>query len=164
MLKYARVVKDPKMFKSITGISIKQFNLLYSNIEKQYVKEESKRLTKRKRYRKVGAGRKFNLELKDRVLMTLMYYRMHTSHDILGLLFGLDNSNVYRNITYIKPMIESCIPMPDKKYPKSDKAITMHDLLANFPEFRVIVNALKRSVFGSKNPDKQRIAHYNKRA
>lgn len=164
MLKYSRIAKDPKMFKSVTGVSIKQFDLLYSKIEKQYSTAESKRLAKRKRYRKIGAGRKFNLELKDRVLMTLMYYRMYTSHDILGLLFGLDNSNVYRNITYMKPMIESHIPIPAKKYPKSAKAITIPELLANFPEFKVIVTALKKSIFGAKNPDKQRIAHYNKRA
>ena len=164
MLKYSRVARDPKMFKSVTGISIKQFNHLYSDIEKQYANEESKRLTKRKRRRKIGAGRKFNLELKDRIMMTLMYYRMHTSHDILGLLFGLDNSNVYRNISYLRPVIESNIPIPAKKYPKSAKAITIRGLLENFPEFRVITNALKRSIFGSKSPDKQRIVHYNKRA
>lgn len=164
MLKYSRVAKDPKMFKSVTGISVKQFNHLYSSIEKQYASEEYKRLTKRKRRRKIGAGRKFHLELKDRILMTLMYYRMHTSHDILGLLFGLDNSNVYRNVSYMRPMIESNIPMPAKKYPKSAKAITITGLLENFPEFRGIANALKRSILGSKNPNKQRIAHYTKRA
>ena len=164
MLKYSQVAKNPKLFRSVTGLYLKEFNCLYSEIEERYGAAESKRLAKTDRRRKIGAGRRFQLDLKDRVMMTLMYHRMHTSHDILGLLFNLDNSNVYRNITYLEPMIKSHISIPARKYPNAGKSITIKGLLANFPEFRAATNSVRQSIFGVRNPDKKKMARFSKYA
>jgi hypothetical protein len=38
----------------------------------------------------VGAGRRFKLVVKDRVIMVLVYYRLYITYTLMEFLFGLD--------------------------------------------------------------------------
>jgi hypothetical protein len=56
------------LFKSFTGgLSVKQFDDIFKEIEPKYTKHEIKRLssTRKHRERSVGAGRHFKLVVKD---------------------------------------------------------------------------------------------------
>ncbi len=57
------------------------------------------RLSKRKedRERKVGAGRPFKLDLENRFLMLLVYYRLYITYILTGFLFDLDQSTICRD-------------------------------------------------------------------
>ena len=55
------------------GISLQGFDLLLTEVKKMYSEEERKRLSKRSRQREIGAGRRFALSLRDRVLLLLFY-------------------------------------------------------------------------------------------
>ena len=68
------------LFKSFTGLSVKQFDGIYKEIESKYIKYEVKRLSSnriyriRERKRDVGAvGRHFKLDVKNRFVMVLVY-------------------------------------------------------------------------------------------
>jgi hypothetical protein len=68
LLSYERLSKKPLLFKSFTGIAIKEFDDIYDKeITKRYEKHEIKRLSckpkDRKRVRKFGAGRPFKLDI-----------------------------------------------------------------------------------------------------
>ncbi len=89
-----------------------------TSIRKEKKRKEKKRKEK-KRKRDIGAGHKFDLSIKDRVLMLLMYYRMYTTHDMLGMIFDLNKSNVMRDIRYLEPAAKQSIPIPAKKYADS---------------------------------------------
>ena len=73
---------------------------------KIYDKYEIKRLsTKRKdtkREREIGAGRPFKLNVRDRFLMLLIYYRLYITYTLSGFLFDLDQSNVCSDIQKIE--------------------------------------------------------------
>jgi hypothetical protein len=80
LLSYDRLSKKPLLFKSFTGLTVQEFDNIYNKeIVKRYEKHELKRLSKRKedRKRKVGAGRHFKLDLRDRFLVILVYYRLY---------------------------------------------------------------------------------------
>ncbi len=64
-------------------------------ITKRYVKHKIKRLSKRKTIEKEiqGAGRPFNLDLKDRFLMLFVYYRLYITYTLAGFLFDLDQKS-----------------------------------------------------------------------
>ncbi len=64
----------------------------------------------------VGAGRPFKLKVKERFLMLLVYYRLYITYTLSGFLFDLDQSNVYRDISIIEPLVKRCIPLPKKLY------------------------------------------------
>jgi hypothetical protein len=69
-MSYARLSKKPLLFRSFTGLEISEFNAIYAEIESTYNEHERKRLSRRKRERKVGAGRPFKLKVKRKVLDT----------------------------------------------------------------------------------------------
>jgi hypothetical protein len=105
LLSYERLSKKPLLFKSFTGLTIKEFDDIYNKeIIKRYDKHELKRLSKSKenRERGIGAGRPFKLDVKNRFLMLLVYYRLYITYTLAGFLFDLDQSNVCRNIQKIE--------------------------------------------------------------
>jgi hypothetical protein len=77
------------LFKSFTGLTIKEFDDIYDKkIIKRYDKHELKRLSKRKnRKRYTGAGRPFKLDLENRFLILLVYYRVYITYTLDGFLF-----------------------------------------------------------------------------
>jgi len=109
MLNCSKLSKKSKMFRTFTGLTLDEFNNLYAEIEGQYPKHETKRLDRKNRKRAIGAGRKFKLDLIDRVLMLLVYYRLYITCFLPGFLFDLDQSNVHRNVKYVEPLIKACI-------------------------------------------------------
>ena len=79
-MSYARLSKKPLLFRSFTGLEISEFNAIYVQIESTYNGHERKRLSRRKRERKVGAGRPFKLKVRERFLMLLVYYRLYITY------------------------------------------------------------------------------------
>lgn len=75
------------LFRSFTGLELPEFDSIYKKIESKYSKYEVRRLSKRKRTRKVvGAGNHFKLTVRDRFLMLLVYYRFYITHTLSGFL------------------------------------------------------------------------------
>ena len=107
-MSYARLSKKPSLFRSFTGLEISEFNAIYAEIESTYNEHERKRLSRRKRERKVGAaGRSFKLKVKERFfLILLVYYRLYITYTLSGFLFDLDQSNVCRDICMLEPLVK----------------------------------------------------------
>jgi len=76
---------------------------------------DAKRLNKRERQRKIGAGNEYSLTLCDRLLMTLIYYRTYVSQEFLGYLFDLDDANVCRNMARVRPVLAQIFRVPEKR-------------------------------------------------
>ena len=97
---------------------MQEFDDIYNKqITKKYTKQEIKRLSKGKeRKRNIGAGRPFKLDVKDRFLMLLVYYRLYITYTLSGFLFDLNQSNVCRNIQKIESLVRQCLPFPQKIY------------------------------------------------
>jgi hypothetical protein len=114
MLTYEKLSRKPKMFHTFTGLTPQEFDKIYAQLQQQYPQYEQKRLTRKKRKRSIGAGRPYKLQLKERSVMLLMYYRLYITYSLLEYLFDMDQSNVYLNIVLIEPVLKTCIPIPEK--------------------------------------------------
>ena len=113
MLTYNKLQRKPKHFQSFTGVTIAQFAELLNALRPIYGEFEEERLQRPDRKRKIGGGRKFTLSLEDRLLVTLMYFRLYTSYTLLGYLFDLDGSNVGREINQrMLPALLNVLPVP----------------------------------------------------
>ena len=162
MLTYKKLARKPRSFQSFTGISLEQFDFLSSEIEKEYKRTEQRRLSRKKRERKIGAGRRFALPVRDRLMMLLVYYRMYITYELAGHLFGLDQSNVYRDIRYMEPAVRGSIPIPQKMmYAESKKIGTIQDLERYFPEFCVMIDSSEQQIPRPKKNKKKRQTHYS---
>lgn len=118
MLTVEKLRRKPKHFHNFTGLTPQQFDQLLAAIEPLYEKAEEKRLSNPNRLRPRGAGRKFKLELPERLLMSLMYMRLYLTQTLLGYLFGLDTSNVSREVQgRMLEVLSEVLPVPAREEP-----------------------------------------------
>ena len=110
-----RLRRSPKAFRQLTGITPAVFDQLLADLVPRYHQADTKRKSRPDRQRQIGAGRKHALDLSDRLLMLLMYYRTYTTHVFLGFLFGIDDSAVGRNINPLQPLLAGIFRIPERK-------------------------------------------------
>ena len=123
MMTYAKLQRKPKHFQAFTGVTPAQFSELLKALRPVYAEFEKERLSRPDRKRKIGGGRNFNLALEDRLLVTLMYFRLYVSFALLGYLFDLDGTNVGREINQrMLPALLSILPVP-----MQDELLSGHD-------------------------------------
>lgn len=123
MLTYEKLQRKPKHFQAFTGVSVAQFAEILNALRPVYAELEEERLTRPDRKRKIGGGRNFTLSLEDRLLVTLMYFRVYMSYALLGYLFNLDGTNVGREINQrMLPVLLSILPVP-----MQDELLSGHD-------------------------------------
>ena len=75
MLGFDKLASNARRFRMLMGMSLQEFDLLLVKVEKMYPEEERKRPSKRSRQREIGAGRRFVLSVRERILLLLFYYR-----------------------------------------------------------------------------------------
>ena len=164
MLSYERLSRKPRLFKSFTGLSVKQFDDIYKEIESKYEKYEIKRLSSRRnRERDIGGGRRFKLVIKDRVTMVLVYYRLYITYTLMEFLFGLDQSNVYRDIQKIEGLIRLCLPIPQKLYNVTRRLKTKEEVEQYFPGFMAFTDCSEQPIPRPKNRLRRRLYYSGKR-
>lgn len=149
MLSYDKLSKKPLLFKSFTGLTVKEFDDIYDKeILKRYDKHEMQRLSKmkNKRERSIGAGRHFKLDVKNRFLMLLVYYRLYITHTLAGFLFDLDQSNICRDMQKIEPLVRKCVPIPQKIYKITKRLRTPEEVEEYFPGFIAFVDCTEQQI------------------
>lgn len=166
MLSYEKLSRKPLQFKSFTGLSVKQFDDVFKEIESKYPKYEIKRLSTKRKYRReraVGGGRRFKLVIEDRVILVLVYYRLYITYTLTGFLFDLDQSNVCRDIEKIERLIRSCLPIPQKLYKVTRRLKTKEEVEQYFPGFMAFTDCSEQPIPRPKNRLRRRLYYSGKR-
>src|SRR5919107_4879560 len=110
-----RLRRSPNAFRQLTGITPIVFDQLLADLTPRYEQADARRKERPGRLRRPGAGRKHALDLADRLLMLLIYYRTYTTHAFLGFLFGVDDSAVGRNINPLQPLLAGIFRIPERR-------------------------------------------------
>ena len=155
-MSYTRLSKKPRLFRSFTGLEIFEFDTICREIELRYQEYEKKRLSKKRRIRNIGAGRPFDLKVRDRFVMLLVYYKLYITYTLSGFLFNLDQSNVCRDISILEPLIERCIPLPKKLYRRTRRLRTIGEVEEYFPGFKAFVDSTEQEIPRPKNKKKRK--------
>ena len=150
--------RKPHLFKSFTGLSVQQFDVIFIEIESRYKKYEVKRLSFNRidRERSIGAGRCFRLDVRDRFIMVLVYYRLYITYTLMGLLFCLDQSNVCRDIQKIESLIRQCLPIPQKLYSVAKRLKTKEEVEKYFPGFLAFTDCTEQPIPRPKSKKRKR--------
>src|SRR3954466_7108661 len=162
MFSYERLSKKLSLFKSFTGLSVQEFDEIYDKeITKRYHDYELQRLSKRKdRKRDSGAGRPFKLDVKDRCIMLLVYYRLYITYTLAGFLFNLDQSNVCRDIQKIERLVRQCLPIPQKIYNITKRLKSPEEVEHYFPGFLAFIDCTEQQIPRPKDRRKRK-AYYS---
>jgi DDE superfamily endonuclease len=165
LLSYDRLSKKPLLFKSFTGLNVKEFDDIYDReISKRYRRHEIKRLSNRKdcRERSIGAGRHFKMDVKNRflVLFCVIYYRLYITCTLAGFLFGLDLSNICRDIEKIEPLVRKCMPIPQKMHKTAKRLRTPDEVEKMFPGFLSFTDCTEQQIPRPESKTRRK-AHYS---
>jgi hypothetical protein len=143
------VIQKTHTFKSFTaGLTVQESDETYEEMAKRYDKHEIQRLSKRKnRERSMGAGRHFKLDVKNRFLMLLLYYRLYVNYTFADFfLFDLVQSNIHRDIQTIDNLIRKCVPIPQKTYNITKRLKTPDEIEKYFPGFLAFIDSTEQQI------------------
>jgi len=160
LLNYKLLSKRLSLFRSLTGVEVSEFDSFYAKAQTNYGQYETKRLSRENRKRKVGAGHPFKLQLHERLLMFLVYYRLYITSTLTGVLFDLDQSNVLKDIRKLEPLIKDVLPTPKKLHEKVKQLQTIEEIKAMFPELKAFLDATEQEIPRPKNKRKRK-THYS---
>ena len=121
MLSYTMLSGNVRRFKTLMGMSLQEFNLLFAKVEKVHHEAERERLSgSGGRKRAIKAGRRFVLDLRSRVLL-LLFYMAHATQDVAAEVFGVGQATVSRPIDQITPVVRQYTPIPTKIHDRAKR-------------------------------------------
>jgi DDE superfamily endonuclease len=178
---YRKLSRKPKLFLSVTGVNLDQFQTLLPQFERADDKFERRRkrkvvVTGQKRQRRIGGGAQFANDLSDRLLMLLFYYRLYLTQEFMTLLFLAENKSVIcRAIQLMRPVFESVLPVPDKarqrilsladkEQKRRKKRIgTVDEFRQAYPELTFIIDGVEQPKRKPKAPAKRKSDYSGKK-
>src|SRR3954451_16602129 len=86
------------------------------------------------------------MDLRDRFLMLLVYYRLYITYTLSGFLFDLDQSTVCRDIQKIEKLIRECVPIPQKIYGITKRLKTTEEVEQYFPGFLAFIDSTEQQI------------------
>jgi len=112
---YERLKKQPVNFLRLTGLKVEEFDKIVIKLKPSFEELESKKLL---------SGRKSHLAtMEDKLLCVFIYYRTYITHEFLGYLFNLHNSNICRLIKKIEPILAKKISITKDRTLTADKVL-----------------------------------------
>lgn len=162
MITYKELSKQPRVFKSLTGVTVTEFDRLYAKVQPIWLENEIKRLSRRKRKRAIGGGRDYTLELKERLLMTLVWLKLYLTVSALGFFFSVSDSTISRNTRNILPVLRQLgdDTLGWSEPPKRGQGKSIDQALQEYPDLLAIVDATEQRVRRSSDARIQR-EHYS---
>lgn len=170
MLTYAKLASKPSRVQRFTSLTKDQFETLALHLQPLWEKAETKRLSYQGRKRGIGAGRRYKIAtIEDKLLLTLMFYRTYVNYDLLELLFSLENSQIYRLLRKVEPLVEKAADPyllgKLKRVGNTAKRIkTIEEFIERFPDMKdIIIDATEQRRLKSQDRKKERESYSGKK-
>ena len=164
MISYQKLKNKPSLFKSFTGLSLKAFDELLPAFRQAYGEDLEQRDGQREepRQRGRGGGRKGALiEVEDKLVFILFYFRMYPVQVLQGFLFGMGQPQANEWIHRLAPILNLALGY-EKQLP-ARQTREIEQVLAACPELEFIIDGAERPVRRPKDKDKQRQRYSGKK-
>lgn len=162
MLDYTQLKGDRRKFLALTGLTLREFQALLPAFEQAYRKRypPEKTLTRRKRKRRMGAGRQGVLKpVEQKLLFILVYQKTYPLQVVLGELFGLSQSGANQWIHRLLPVLLEALTALGLK-PERDGQQFAASERQTVERRDYIIDGTERRRQRPKNPGKQAL-HYS---
>ena len=146
-MKYVYLSRYPKIFLSVTGLHLDEFDELVEEIRPLYQTAEQARLKREARQRDVGGGAHPALWMRDQILLSVIWLRLYPTQEVLGYFFGISQATVSTYIQRLLPLLECDgrdrmrMPDPGRKHRR-----TLSQLLKDMPEIVVVIDSFEQKV------------------
>jgi len=157
MITYQNTHRRPSAFNSLFGFSVAAFDALFVEFspahQDRLAASEVTRKRATLRQRRLGAGRKFRHDLRDRLLLALFWLRVYPTLEVLGFFFSLDKTSAEDNLKDILATLETmtafALEHPDKT---RRKLRTVQQVMDAFPDVAIVIDAKEQRLQRPKNP------------
>lgn len=112
-LRYTKLKNNPVLFNRLFGLSVSEFDRILQRVEALWIQRVVRRYKR--------PGRDYKLELTDRLLVLLLYYRTYTTQIFVGYLFGIDDSRVCRNIQTLEPILAQVMAITKTRHLRQEE-------------------------------------------
>jgi hypothetical protein len=151
MISYETLRRRPAAFKSMTGFDLEAFQSLFLAFAGAHEKRcHASTTTKRKcqpRERAYGAGRHYSHDLRDRLLMALIWLRIYPTYEVLGFLFSLDKTNARDNVRDVLATLETMADFAfEQPAAERRKAGSVREVMEAFPDVRLVIDAKEQRI------------------
>lgn len=129
-------LKDNRLCKSLTGLSIAEFKSLCIDFSYNY--KEARINAKPDRERKYGGGCKGKLEtIEEKLLFILFYMKVYPTFDLIGFMFGMVKSKAHRWQSILQPILEQTL---ERKLVLPERKVSnVEGLFKKFPEVKDLI-------------------------
>lgn len=160
MLSYAKLQNNPRIFRTLSGLSIREFETLLPKFEQawqEYVAHEY--INRKGRKRRYGGGRKAELmDPHEKLLFILFYFRHYPTQAVQGFIFGIGQAQanlwVHRLTTILNQALGYEQHLPERTPHK------LEQVLAACPELEFVIDGTERRINRPKDKEK-RDKHYS---
>jgi hypothetical protein len=168
MLSYPVLAATPAIFPALTGVRQDEFDALFADFRQAHATRRAgdthTRRGHRPRQRRPGAGHPFDHDLRDRLLMALVWLRIYPTYEVLGWLFGLDRSNAWHNVQEALATLGQMASFPLEGRPEQPRRLASpDDVFKAFPDVRLVIDASEQPFHRLKGWDNQKPFYSGKR-
>lgn len=162
MALFPKLRKRPALFFATTGVDLDRFEALLPQFERVYTERETVRKRRviasgAERARAAGGGAQFATDLRERLMMALVYYRVYATQEFLTLLFDVEHkSTICRAVAQMRPVLEAVLPVPEralatavdlaeKETDRRRKRIgNVADFVREYPELSILIDGTEQ--------------------
>lgn len=164
MININKALKNNRVLKSLTGLSIEKFQELVPYFEVILREENGKRIKKDKnRQRKAGGGCKSTLNsIEAKLFYILFYVKVYPTFDLAGFIFEVNRSQTNRWMHQLLPILEKTL---DRRLVLPKRKIeNIEAFIKSFPGVKdVFIDGTERRVQRSSDDKKQRLNYSGKK-
>jgi DDE superfamily endonuclease len=150
MFAYESLVRYPRAFRSLTGMTAAEFeNLLTAFVSAGDRRRDTRRTTRRgqPRRRAAGAGHPHRHDARHRLLMALVWLRVYPTYELLGFFFGLHKRNAQLNVRDTLAVLDTLDDFPFDRPGRDRKKLgSLTEVMAAFPQVGVIIDSKEQRV------------------
>jgi hypothetical protein len=131
----------------MTGLQAREYDEWLDSVLPAYQQAEQRRLERPDRERALGGGREASLTARDQLLLTVIWLRQYSVHEVLAYFFSVSPAAVSRYIGHVLPVLEAAdkdtMRMPD---PGRKRRRKLDELLKDTPELVVVIDSFEQKV------------------
>ena len=146
--RYASMRRQARVFRMMTGLAVAAFDAIAVEVLPTLQAIERRRHERPARQRAPGGGPLFQLDLRDQLLLTLVWLRQYPTHEALGFLFGVSDSTAWPVcLARVRPVLAGWGSQQLPHYdPAPQRGRPTDVLLRDLPELAVIVDSFEQAV------------------
>lgn len=159
MLSYTKVQNKPRVLKSLTGLSVSEFEQLMVSFEQAWGGYLEQHHIQAPRARRYGGGRKAQLQdSRDKLLFILVYFRLYPTQEVQGFLFGIGQPQAHEWVHKLTPILNQALGYEQQLPERSPWRLER--VLKECVGLELIIDGTERRIPRPKDKD-ERKQHYS---